>query len=96
MRSDLEKKIDAILVEIDPERLIAMGAPKDEYEPEVKDIYARILKGEQVTAEMIRNVWQRWFGNATNADGTVEKIVSVPMRESFKTIADRIRKVVQS
>ena len=46
----------------DPENLLAIGAPADEYECEVHDLSVRIRSGEPMTSDVVRTVWERWFG----------------------------------
>jgi hypothetical protein len=51
----------------DPVGLLDMGAPEDEYEPEVRDL---IKWRKTVTAEQVSAVFLRWFGvsGAMSAD----------------------------
>lgn len=43
------KLIEAILIEQDPEGLISMGAPEDEYISEAETIYSRIINETKVS-----------------------------------------------
>lgn len=45
----------------DPEGLLAIGAPSDEYALEA-DALARLLRDGPVTAEVLVEVWERFFG----------------------------------
>jgi len=51
---------------VDPVGLIAMGAPEDEYDPEVADLVR--LRGHVVAADVV-TVFVRWFGE----DGQLER-----------------------
>ncbi|MEU4763588.1 hypothetical protein AB0H12_10045 [Actinosynnema sp. NPDC023794] len=46
----------------DPEGLLAMEAPEDEYEPEAKSFAALLGQGVTITPEVVRQVWEHWFG----------------------------------
>ena len=45
----------------DPVGLLGMGAPEDEYDPEVRDL---VKWREAVTADQVRAVFLRWFGES--------------------------------
>jgi hypothetical protein len=45
----------------DPVGLLGMGAPEDEYDPEVKDL---VKWHEGVTADQVRAIFLRWFGES--------------------------------
>lgn len=45
----------------DPVGLLAMGAPEDEYDPEVRDL---IKWRNPVTAECVAATFLRWFGES--------------------------------
>lgn len=49
----------AVVNEVDPVGLIAMGSPDDEYDAEVEDL---IKWREPVTPERVAEVFIRWFG----------------------------------
>ena len=59
-----------ILNEFDPIGLLSMGAPINEYEPEVKTIIVQLnnLKYESEVLDLVYNEFQRWFGNAGSKD----------------------------
>ncbi|ROP38835.1 hypothetical protein [Saccharothrix texasensis] len=46
----------------DPEGLLALGAPADEYGPEADSFAALLGQGVTITPEVVRQVWERWFG----------------------------------
>lgn len=46
----------------DPEGLLAMEAPEDEYEPEARSFAAVLARGVTITPEVVRQVWEEWFG----------------------------------
>ena len=45
----------------DPVGLLGMGAPEDEYDPEVRDL---VKWREAVTADQVHAVFSRWFGES--------------------------------
>jgi asparagine synthetase A len=49
----------------DPMRLLAGGAPSDEYEPEIKDIVNKIytVNNEHELALLTKYVFEKWFGD---------------------------------
>jgi hypothetical protein len=50
-----------------------LGAPEDEYDPEVEDFAALIAAGATITPDVVATVWHKWFGDsAGNASGEVE------------------------
>lgn len=51
-----------VLSQRDPEELLAVGAPADEYAPEANDLAQRLRDGQQITREVVVEVWERWFG----------------------------------
>ena len=63
--------VRAVLNKHDPEGLLAIGAPDDEYDPESED-FARLLRdGQPISHEVVVEVWGKWFGATgfTRADG---------------------------
>jgi hypothetical protein len=50
-----------IIDRYDPESLLAMGAPDDEYEPEAHDLARFVLGTRTPTREAVQAVWRRWF-----------------------------------
>jgi hypothetical protein len=49
----------------DPEGLLAVGAPRDEYDLEVPDLVLLVRQGDVITADSVRAVFDRWFGDST-------------------------------
>ena len=76
------ESVRAILVRLDPEGLIKLGAPDDEYDGEARQITDALDRGADPTAELVRSVWERQF----SASGK-----TLPMRKSFEEIAEQIR-----
>jgi hypothetical protein len=48
----------------DPEFLREMGAPVDEYDPEVGDLVRLVLRPDPPTEDEVNAVWRRWFDSA--------------------------------
>jgi hypothetical protein len=38
-----------------------MEAPEHEYDPEVRDLIALVCGEEEITADAVGSVWNRWF-----------------------------------
>ena len=60
----LYSEVSRLLREADPIRLIVMGAPDDEYDPEVSTILPRLREADS-TADVQRIVYEefaQWFG----------------------------------
>ena len=53
VRSEVKEAVD----EADPEGLLAMGAPPDEYDDAVTDLTRRVLNGEVIEQDGV----ERWF-----------------------------------
>jgi len=60
MRSAYFLAVRAVINNEDPVGLIAMGAPDDEYDPEIEDL---ITWREPVSPEAVVEVFLRWFGS---------------------------------
>ena len=58
--ADLVGAVRAVLAEEDPEGLLALGCPVDEYDPEVPDLVRLVVDGS-VTADRVLQVWEKWF-----------------------------------
>ncbi|MGC5013599.1 hypothetical protein ACLQ2R_22790 [Streptosporangium sp. DT93] len=50
----------------DPEGLLGMGAPDDEYDSEVRDLTALVRGREKITAGVVGSVWNRWFNDVSD------------------------------
>jgi hypothetical protein len=53
--------VRAVVNGADPVGLLAVGAPADEYDPEVREL---VEWPGTVTAELVSGVFLRWFGKA--------------------------------
>ncbi|MEU8149173.1 hypothetical protein [Nonomuraea sp. NPDC048901] len=58
--------VRALINRYDPEGLLGMGAPEDEYDPEVGDLTALVRGGEKITADAVSSVWNRWFDDVSD------------------------------
>lgn len=43
--------------------VLDLGAPADEYDPEMEDFVRLVSAGETITAEVVAGVWHKWFGD---------------------------------
>jgi hypothetical protein len=59
-----------ILNRHDPEVLLELGGPEDEYDPEAEEIAGRLRGGQPVTAHVLVEVWERWFGPSSSYNPT--------------------------
>jgi hypothetical protein len=44
--------------------VLDLGAPADEYDPEMEDFAALIAARETITPEVVATVWHKWFGDS--------------------------------
>jgi hypothetical protein len=66
MRDDqVAAAVRVLINQYDPEGLLGMGAPEDEYDPEVRDLTALVCGEEEITAEAVGAVWNRWFNEVS-------------------------------
>jgi hypothetical protein len=63
----------------DPEGALAMEAPEDEYEPEARSFAALLDQGVTITPEIVRQVWEEWFG----PDSGFVRLATREMRAEF-------------
>lgn len=59
-----------ILNRHDPEGLLELGAPEEEYDPEAEEIAGRLRGGQPVTPHVLVEVWERWFGPSSSYGAT--------------------------
>jgi hypothetical protein len=81
----------AVLHDVDPETLIAVGAPADEYAPEARKIVARIDGGATIDAELVRSTWERFFADF---DRRGVRHRPMRMRPAFARAASKIRRAL--
>ena len=71
----------------DPLGLLAMGAPEDEYDPEVQDFISR---STPVTQARVREVFIKWFGEANGRlDGPVVERIMAGLEKARETALKR-------
>jgi len=81
--------VEAVLREVDPEGLLRMGAPSDEYASEAKTIAEALVRGHAVTPDYVRDVWLVSFAQGEMPDGTTY-VGKMAMHADFATIAWRV------
>lgn len=54
----------------DPIGLRELGAPYDEYDPEVADLVRLVMRPEPFDEEAVDAVWRRWFGDDYSMRGS--------------------------
>jgi hypothetical protein len=87
MKIDLDS-VNDLVTEQDVEGFIADGAPSDEYESEVEEVFAALLAlpGEEATNERIIAILeQTWKKNFSLSDEDLKQ-----RRPSFEKIVERI------
>ncbi|ALG14320.1 hypothetical protein [Kibdelosporangium phytohabitans] len=57
--------VRAVLNEHDPEGLLDLGAPDDEYDFEAEDFVRLLAHGDAIEPAVVVDVWERWFGPAS-------------------------------
>jgi hypothetical protein len=65
----------------DPEGLLAMDAPEDEYDPEVTDLVRLVLRGNVLDPSDVEAIWTRWFGNDDGFRGERLRAVTADLQE---------------
>lgn len=73
-----------VVNEHDPEGLLEMGAPEDEYDPEVTDLVRLVLRGDSLDPRDVIATWARWFGEGVGF-----------RREPLKRVATELQEVHQ-
>ncbi|GAA2665160.1 MULTISPECIES: hypothetical protein [Actinosynnema] len=69
-RSDRAPLLDRVLEVVnrhDPEGLLGLGAPADEYESEARALTAVLARGDAITVADVRQVWVHSFGAAPDS-----------------------------
>lgn len=54
--------VKRLVDQLDPEGLLRIGAPPDEYDAEIDDFVAAVLADATVTESLVQDIWARWFG----------------------------------
>lgn len=72
-RGEVFWEVLELISRADPEGLLGMGAPPDEYEPEARTIYSRLpeARSAQDVGRIVEEEFKRWFGTAYGAHGAV-------------------------
>lgn len=88
-------KISQILYKIDPQGLVSMGVPRDEYDSEAKCIYEKISSRSNVSitdlTEIVYQVFKKQFGTGTNSKGN-KVSWDIPFSGKYRQIAIEIAK----
>ncbi len=80
------ERVKAVLVALDPEGLLKMGAPTDEYDGETRTITEAIERGIAITPQYVRDVWLCSFGCGDVPSGA-RVVFGMPHRPVFDEIA---------
>lgn len=59
----LREAVTACLNAHDLLGVLDLGAPADEYDPEMEDLAELIAVGQPIIAEVVAGVWHKWFGD---------------------------------
>ncbi len=63
----LRDAVRRIVDDLDPEGLLALGAPADEYAPEVAALAELVAAGPVVDTGVLA-VWEHWFGPGSSVE----------------------------
>lgn len=58
--------VRVLINRFDPESLLGMGAPENEYDPEVDDLTALVCGREEITADAVGSIWNRRFNDVSD------------------------------
>jgi hypothetical protein len=78
--NEVKRAID----QLDPERLLAGGAPADEYDREAQALENVILDGEAITPAVVRSVWVERFYPESQL---VRRNLNLPLAEALRGIS---------
>lgn len=67
--SRLREAVAACLNSHDLLGVLSLGAPADEYDPEMEDLAQLLAAGEPITADVVARVWHKWFGDPSEQPG---------------------------
>jgi hypothetical protein len=65
----LREAVTACLNSHDLLGVLDLGAPADEYDPEMEDIAQLLAAGEPITPGVVAGVWHKWFGDPSEQPG---------------------------
>lgn len=95
-----------ILIEADPQHLIKIGAPLDEYDHEALYLYEHISSQDTVT-DIQKKIWDHFYdsfctGTSYAKDGTYKEVIMSKEKaithigtvDTYKEIAEKIKKVI--
>jgi hypothetical protein len=68
--------------------VLDLGAPADEYDPEMRDFVRLIAAGTAITPEVVADVWHNWFGEPSELPG--------PPTSGMAALAADLREVQQA
>ena len=72
--SSLYQLVTSAVVATDPIDLLGYGCPEDEYDPEVFDLISIITRTGDLSAAMVKTVFERWFGADMITDEAARQI----------------------
>ena len=78
--------VAAVVNRLDPIGLLDIGAPDDEYEPEVTDLVRLVMRSAPFGEAEVDEVWRRWFGDDYSAMGSTDLAAQV---SELKTLQAR-------
>ena len=77
VRTQVKRAVD----DADPEGLLAMGAPSDEYDDAVTELTRRVLKGEVIEQHAVEHWFLDQYGSASSgADALVARLQAIQAR----------------
>ncbi|RJL35504.1 hypothetical protein [Bailinhaonella thermotolerans] len=70
-------RVRALIGRYDPEGLLAIGAPADEYDPEAGDLLVLVHGTARITPEAVSRVWLRWFGGSAWPESRPDQVAAL-------------------
>ncbi|MGI8333720.1 hypothetical protein ACRYCC_27550 [Actinomadura scrupuli] len=58
------RAVRTLINQHDPEGLLQVSAPEDEYDPEVEDLVALVQGDVEITSTSVSEIFNRWFGSS--------------------------------
>jgi hypothetical protein len=85
MPSPLHLRIREMINAEDPVGLLALGAPEDEYDPQVVDL---IKWRQAVTADQVRSTFRKWFEESGDLSDDVAARLAVAITSAVADVSD--------
>lgn len=88
---DLVEALLHVLGQHDPEGLLDLGAPGDEYRPEATHLALLVSENRALTPQLVATVWHHWFGTASSLLTNVSPQECTRLAEHLEAAATTVR-----